>query len=221
MESPKKYKFFGEQDCLYESILSKEGIKYYNAHLSLLECDKGFIIENNECVPHCNNTYERCNNYSTDKNDKKCKTCIVGYFLVDNTNCKKEKVITTIITTIPTTIQTGILTTTRTTIITTLPTTTIMKIQTAVLTTIPTINLASNPTTIVTTVPNKTPSTILTTNIKPVPTTIVTTIPKLIATKIQTTIIQEQCKYGFLINYTSSFSKLFNEDIYDNKIKYS
>ena len=48
------------------------------------------------------------------------------------------------------------------------------------------------------------------------PTTITTTIPKAIP---PTTIIQDKCKYGLLINYTSSFSNLTNADIYDYEIE--
>ena len=61
-----------------------------------------------------------------------------------------------------------------------------------------------------------------------IPTTIqnkiITTLPKIISTIpiipttipkiIPTTIIQDQCKYGILINHTSSFSNLSNDDIY-------
>ena len=47
------------------------------------------------------------------------------------------------------------------------------------------------------------------------PTTIITTIPIEIP---PTTIIQDVCKYGLLINYTSSFSNLTNTDIYDYEI---
>jgi len=46
-------------------------------------------------------------------------------------------------------------------------------------------------------------------------TTIVTTLP----IKIPTTIIEEQCKWGVLVNFTSSFSNLTSEDIYDFKIQ--
>jgi hypothetical protein len=46
-------------------------------------------------------------------------------------------------------------------------------------------------------------------------TTIVTTLP----IKIPTTIIEEQCKWGVLVNFTSSFSNLSSEDIYDFKIQ--
>ena len=91
-------------------------------------------------------------------------------------------------------------------------------IPTTILTKIPNTKLATIPTTFITTIPNKTPAKILTTYIKPAETTIITTIPKIISTSIPTTIIQEQCKYGILINYTSLYSNISNEDIYDNEI---
>ena len=97
---------------------------------------------------------------------------------------------------------------------TTIPTKILTTIPTAIPTTIPTIKLTTIlkpiPTTIITTIPKILPSTIIT--------NIITTIPSTISPTIPITIVQDQCKYGILINYTSSYSNLSNEDIYDLKI---
>ena len=72
------------------------------------------------------------------------------------------------------------------------------------------------PTTIPEIISTKIPKIVITT----VPTTIQTTIITTTSiTKIPTTIVQDQCKYGILINYTSSFSNLTNEVIYNNEIQ--
>jgi hypothetical protein len=86
MESPKNCRFIGSDNCLDESILLEEGVIYYNDKSCLLECDKGYILQNDICVPHCYSTCSRCNDYSTDKDNQQCKSCIDGYYLVDNTN---------------------------------------------------------------------------------------------------------------------------------------
>ena len=64
--------------------------------------------------------------------------------------------------------------------------------------------------------PVPTPSPSITTNIqteekKTKATDIKTTIPEI----IPTTYFQEQCKYGISINYTSSYSDLTNDELYD------
>ena len=212
MESPKKYRFIEGNNCLEENILEKDGIKIYNGNLSLLVCEKGYQLVNDECIPHCYSTCKTCQDYSTDNNDQKCKDCIDGYYLVGNTNC--EKIITTIITTTPTTKPTDKPTEKPTDKPTDKPTTfspsTINEISTTILKITPTPAVSIIPTTISTTKITILPTTI----IKKIPTTTVTTIPK----KIPTTIIQDKCKYGVLINYTSSFSNLSNSEIYEYEI---
>ena len=123
---------------------------------------------------------------------------------------------TTIITTIPKNIPTSIIKTIKTPIITTIPTTIITTIPTTIITRIPTTLITTMPTTIPEIISTKIPKIVITT----VPTTIQTTIITTTSiTKIPTTIVQDQCKYGILINYTSSFSNLTNEVIYNNEIQ--
>ena len=57
MESPKNCRFIGSDNCLDESILLEEGVIYYNDKSCLLECDKGYILQNDICVPHCYSTF--------------------------------------------------------------------------------------------------------------------------------------------------------------------
>ena len=83
MESPKKYRFIGGTNCLDESILSTEGVLEYNRDLFLLVCDNGYTLENDRCIPHCYKTCLRCSDYSEDKTNQKCKSCIKGYYLLD------------------------------------------------------------------------------------------------------------------------------------------
>jgi len=286
MENRKKYRFIGGTNCLDQSILLTEGVIINNEKFYLLECDKGYILQNDKCFPHCYSTCLRCNDYSTNKNDQKCKTCISGYYLVDNTNCEIipttipeiipttiiEKIPTTIITPIPTTIiekiPTTIITPIPTTIIEKIPTTIITPISTTIIekyqTTIPTLLLKIISTTIPIAIPTSAPTIISTT----FPATITNTIPKAISSTItetttskissniptttpikfpktipatpsatdiiklpttiiskiptvipQTNIIQDICKYGVLINYTSSFSNLTNGEIYEHEIQ--
>ena len=114
-----------------------------------------------------------------------------------------EPKITTIIEPIPTTIIKPI----PTTIIEPIRTTTIEPIPTTIIKLIPTTIIKP----IVLTVPKQIP-----TNAPKIETTILvippTTIPKILPTP--TPIINEQCKYGVAINYTSSFSNLSNDEIY-------
>ena len=52
-------------------LVSTEGVVINNRELYLLECDKGYILENDRCIPHCYSTCLRCKDYSTNKNDQK------------------------------------------------------------------------------------------------------------------------------------------------------
>ena len=170
LEEDKKYKILNGTECLDEI---PDGAEVYNQELYLLACQSGYILEENACVPHCYNTCDTCFDYSTDSTDQKCKTCIQGYYLNNETlNCL-EILPTTIPTTIVTTIPTTIFTTIPTTIVTTIPTTIFTTIPTTIVTTIPTTIFTTIPTTIVTTIP----TTIFTTIPTTIPTTIVTTIP--------------------------------------------
>ena len=133
MNSTHQYKFINGSNCLKEIPI---GSKIYNSNLSLLVCDNGYILDNNDtCIPHCYNTCETCSDYSTNKNEQKCLTCIEGYYLKNNSNCELF-IPTTILTIIPTTILTKIPTTIITTIITKVPTTLITTIPTIPTTTI-------------------------------------------------------------------------------------
>ena len=184
MESPKIYRFIGSSNCIKD--IPDEGVVFYNKNLSLLTCDKGYKLENDNCVPNCFERCDRCYDFSSDVNDQKCKECIEGYILSENNNCERIK--TTIPTTIPTTVFTTIITTIPTTILTTIPTTFLTTIPTTILTTIPTTITTTIPTTITTTIPTTITTTIPTTITTTIPTTITTTIPTTITTTIPTTI---------------------------------
>ena len=69
--------------------------------------------------------------------------------------------------------------------------------------------------TIITTIPTTIPISIPTTTIQP---TVPINIPTTISVS-KTIFVPDICKYGVLINYTSSFSNLSNSDIYDYEIK--
>ena len=104
----------------------------------------------------------------------------------------------------------------------TIPPTTVIIPPTTVIT--PPTTVIIPPTTIITP-----PTTIITppTTVIVPQTTVITTLPKIITTVpivepqttipeiIPSTVIQDKCKYGILINYTSSFSNLTNQEIYD------
>ena len=183
----KRYRFIGGTDCLDSNILSSEGVVLSDTKFYLLECDNGYQLENDNCVPHCYSTCLRCTYYSTNKNDQKCKSCIDGFYLDNDNNC--QPVPTTIPTTIMTTIPTTIFTTIPTTIFTTIPTTIFTTIPTTIVTTIPTTIATTIPTTIITTVPTTIFTTIPTTIVTTIPTTIGTTIPTTIVTTIPTSIV--------------------------------
>ena len=128
MDSSKPYKLIGSNECL-ENIPSTA--KEYNNKLYLLICKSGYILYENNCVPHCYPTCETCSDYSQNSEDQKCLTCNESYYLED------EKCIKIIPTTIPTTIPTKIPTTIPTTLPITFPTTIITTIPTTIITTIP------------------------------------------------------------------------------------
>ena len=102
LESDNKYKILNGTECLSDI---PEGAEIYNSNLFLLSCKKGYILNENICVPHCYESCETCSDYSTDENDQKCLTCKNGYYhdALDSTICKKI-IPTTIPIPIPTTI---------------------------------------------------------------------------------------------------------------------
>ena len=207
IEKNKKYKFINGNNCL--ETIPDEGAILYNKNLSLLVCDKGYILKDDKCITHCFNTCVTCFDYSENENEQKCKACIDGYYLENNITYNCRLIILTTIPVIPTTIPA---------IPTTIP---------AIPTTIPYIptTIPAIPTTIPyipTTIPNL-PTTIpnIPTTIPNIPTTIPvipTTIPVVPTTlpKIPTT-IQERpyniCTYQYYLTYNCSFENLDNFQI--------
>ena len=76
--SDKKYKFIDSDQCLEQR---PNNTIFYDEDLFLLECKKGYILENNACVPHCYSKCEICSDFSTDENDQQCLSCIDNYYL--------------------------------------------------------------------------------------------------------------------------------------------
>ena len=102
IEKDKKYKFINGNNCLER--IPEEGAVLYNKNLSLLVCDKGYILQDDKCVTHCFSTCNRCYDYSEDENEQKCKSCIEGYYLADNIKYNCLPILPTTIPIIPTTI---------------------------------------------------------------------------------------------------------------------
>ena len=61
-------------------------MEYYNEDLKLLKRKNGYILEDNQCVPHCYSTCKSCSEYSENNNDQKCSSCKNGYIL-ESGNC--------------------------------------------------------------------------------------------------------------------------------------
>ena len=157
MDSSKPYKLIGSTECLSNIPNNTE---VYNSKLYLLNCKSGYILDRNDCIPHCFITCQTCSDYSEDEENQKCLTCNESYYL-ENEKCIKI---------IPTTIPTTLLTTIPSTISTTIPTT----IVTTIPSTIPTIIFS----TIITTIPTTLPSTVLSKIPTTIPSTEITTILK-------------------------------------------
>ena len=62
--------------------------EYYNENLKLLKCKNGYILEDNQCVPHCYPTCRTCSEYSENQNNQKCTECKDNY-IMDGENCKE------------------------------------------------------------------------------------------------------------------------------------
>ena len=233
MDDNKKYKFINGTECLSEIPL--EGAKIYNENLSLLVCDSGYILQENTCIIHCFNTCKTCFEYSENENEQKCKTCIEGYYIVDNVANNCEPIPPTTLQIPITSIITSTLTTSLANIITSAPTTYDYGTTTNIITTeqstmtpfpittnnyIPTSNIITTEQTTMTPIP-------ITTNIY-IPTTSITTIPKTTIIPIQTTTpkistttierIYNICTYQYYLAYNCSFDNLTNLEIL-NKLK--
>ena len=96
-EESKPYKLINTSGCL-ESF-DGDSVEYYNEDLKLLKCKSGYILEDNQCIPHCFSTCKTCSEYSENENEQKCNECKDNYIFEDG-NCVKSP--TTIITNIPT-----------------------------------------------------------------------------------------------------------------------
>ena len=210
MDDNKKYKFINGTECLSEIPL--EGAKIYNENLSLLVCDSGYILKENTCIIHCFNTCKTCFEYSENENEQKCKTCIEGYYIVNNiaNNCEPIPP-TTLQIPISTSIITSALTTYLANIITSAPTTYDYDPTTSIITT-----EQATMTHIPITTNNYIPTTNIITTEKAMIIPIQTTIPK-----ISTTIIERNyniCTYQYYLTYNCSFNNLTNLEIL-NKLK--
>ena len=102
IESNKKYKFINGINCL--EAIPNEGAILYNKNLSLLVCDKGYILQDDKCITHCFNTCVTCFDFSENENEQKCKVCIDGYYLENNITYNCRPIIPTTILLVPTTI---------------------------------------------------------------------------------------------------------------------
>ena len=78
-EEAKPYKLINAEGCL--SSFDENIMEYYNEDLNLLKCKTGYILEDNQCVPHCYSTCRSCSEYSENNNDQKCSSCKDGYIL--------------------------------------------------------------------------------------------------------------------------------------------
>ena len=101
MDNSNNYKFVNGSECLSEI---PENAVIYNKNLSLLVCDKGYILKNDMCITHCFNTCKTCYDYSENESEQKCKSCIEGYYLVDEINYNCEPILPSTIPIIPSTI---------------------------------------------------------------------------------------------------------------------
>ena len=209
MDEMKKYKFIYGSKCLSEI---PEGAIIYNKNFSLLICDEGYTLKDNECEKNCYITCKTCFNKSYNPNEQKCESCIDGYYLVDNITYNCEPIpITTIpiiqstipIITIPSTFFN--IPTTHPIIPSTLLIQTTFLIIPSTIPIIPTTNIII-PTTMITTIP----TTIITTALEifPEPTTIPIKIP---STPKET--IYNNCTYHYYLTNNCSFENLNNSEI--------
>ena len=60
----------------------------YNEKLMLLNCSEGYHVENDSCVENCYPLCLNCSEYSEKSYDQKCDSCIDGFELDDNHNCR-------------------------------------------------------------------------------------------------------------------------------------
>ena len=97
LDDDNKYKLINGTECLSEVI---NGSEIYNSELFLLICKSGYILKENNCIPHCFNDCELCTEYSTNISNQKCISCKEGYYLDQDSNCMKI-ISTTIITNSP------------------------------------------------------------------------------------------------------------------------
>ena len=181
MNSTHQYKLINGTNCLSEI---PTGSKLYNFNHSLLICENGYILDNDNdmCIPHCYDTCETCSDFSTNTNDQKCLSCKEGYYLKNDFNCElilPTTIITTILLQIPTTLINKI----PSTIISPAITTTIVLIppSTTPMTTItlfPTTTITTIPIQEITSIPKPIKTSSLTTTIESPP-VILTTVPKL------------------------------------------
>ena len=72
IDTYKPYKLIGSTECLSEIPNNAEE---YNTNSHLLICKSGYILNENNCVPHCYTTCVTCSAYSENEEDQKCLTC--------------------------------------------------------------------------------------------------------------------------------------------------
>ena len=83
-DESKPYKLIHTSGCL--ASFDENIMEYYNENLKLLKCKSGYIIEGDQCVPHCFSNCKQCIEFSENKNEQKCTSCKDGYILEDG-NC--------------------------------------------------------------------------------------------------------------------------------------
>ena len=83
-----EYKFIGSTQCIENK---PDNSIYYNEHFKLLECDKGYKLDESTqtCVTNCYELCTTCNDFSNDPLNQDCKGCITGYELNNDKNCIK------------------------------------------------------------------------------------------------------------------------------------
>ena len=81
-----KYKLLNGTECLNEII---EGSENYISRFYLLVCKRGYILNDNKCIPHCYERCKICSEFSMDIFNQKCIECKEGYSL-ENGNCIKK-----------------------------------------------------------------------------------------------------------------------------------
>ena len=86
IDNSKPYKIINSTECL--SSIPDEA-EEYNSKLKLLKCKSGYILNGNNCVPHCYPTCETCSTYSEDEESQNCISCNSSYYLVGEKCIKK------------------------------------------------------------------------------------------------------------------------------------